>query len=68
MYTTLVERILREATIEIEKFPKRNIPLEFLSVVSRELIRHSREKTFLGLLEIFSTIRCTLFEEDSKID
>lgn len=26
------------------------------------------EKTFLGLLEIFSTIRCTFFEEDSKIN
>lgn len=50
MYTTLVERILREATIEIEKFPKRNIPLEFLSVVSRELIRHSRGKNIFRII------------------
>ena len=48
MYTTLVERILREATIEIEKFPKRNIPLE--SVVSRELIRHSRGKNIFRII------------------
>lgn len=26
------------------------------------------DPSFLGLLEIFSTIRCTLFEEDSKIN